>query len=471
MADLRSRIIRPLFRRSSSSSARSTTSAQSTASGHGPLKSRSKVSLVSKAKGTAGSITEAVPEEDQQLYDRYREGSADSPSLPRLTDPLAGVSTSTEQIDSLPLSSQSTQRPIGPDETPRATFGGSEPSSAPPLVTVQHPTQEDVVSPVAQEEDTSSCADELDTTRQEQRRGTGRRGGEQGSTGASEDENGQQQEASLSASRAMSGQQALPLPAYDVDKVRRGSIGYFAADSSNLSPSSHPSSGMRRKLWVKRPGTAPTLITVYEDDLVDDAKDAILRKYGNSLGRSFDSPDVTLHIHPRVSGGRPTTAGTNDRSEQRVLGPEEPLARTLDAYFPDGQTINEALTIEVPTKRTPRHSPMAHYGPGAHNQHSYAYYVPHPADDNRPPEHGGGYFPPVPVVVNASPKLAAGATGASGSAVAPHAMSILNTGHVPPLPSPRAMALRQQAAQWPRHTRQNTSSPTSFNVPGQIGQC
>ncbi|CRK17397.1 hypothetical protein BN1723_011280 [Verticillium longisporum] len=54
-----------------------------------------------------------------------------------------------------------------------------------------------------------------------------------------------------------------------------------------------------RKIWVKRAGASATLITINEDDLVDDVRDMILKKYTNSLGRHFDAPDLTLRIFPR----------------------------------------------------------------------------------------------------------------------------------------------------------------------------
>nr|AAR30132.1 putative two-component response regulator SSK1p [[Gibberella] fujikuroi var. moniliformis] len=60
-----------------------------------------------------------------------------------------------------------------------------------------------------------------------------------------------------------------------------------------------------RKIWVKRPHASPTLVTVNEDDLVDDVRDMILRKYSNSLGRSFDSPDgyfPSVAAHPGAVG-------------------------------------------------------------------------------------------------------------------------------------------------------------------------
>src|SRR4051794_31015466 len=95
----------------------------------------------------------------------------------------------------------------------------------------------------------------------------------------------------------------------------------------------------KRKVWVKRPGSSPTQVFFGPDDLVDDARDVILKKYANSLGRSFDSPDVTLKIITRDSGN-------NNASNERTLGPEEHMGNTLDAAYPSGQTIEEALIID-----------------------------------------------------------------------------------------------------------------------------
>ncbi|KAJ9619800.1 Two-component response regulator SSK1p [Taxawa tesnikishii (nom. ined.)] len=109
---------------------------------------------------------------------------------------------------------------------------------------------------------------------------------------------------------------------------------------------------LHRKIWVKRAGASPTMVSIREDDLVDDVRDMILKKYANSLGRSFDSPDVILRIVSRAESQR-------DQVKERMLGPEEEMCRTLDAYYPGGQTVDEALIIDVPQRRTPRPSPRA----------------------------------------------------------------------------------------------------------------
>ncbi|KAK3996266.1 response regulator mcs4 [Cladorrhinum sp. PSN332] len=207
-----------------------------------------------------------------------------------------------------------------------------------------------------------------------------------------------------------------------------------------------------RKIWVKRLGGSPTLVTINEEDLVDDVRDMILRKYSNSLGRQFDAPDLVLKIIPR-----------EQQRQDRILGPEEPMARTLDAYFPGGQTVEEALLIDVPQRRlSPRSSPRS--GP-PHAQHLTSVVW---GEDVRPTETGTDYFGPGAV---ANVPVTVAGPNANGTTQAPHSISVLSTGQIPQIPSPggtRGKNYRDRPER-PRLGRQHTSSPTILNVIGAGG--
>ncbi len=228
----------------------------------------------------------------------------------------------------------------------------------------------------------------------------------------------------------------------EVPPVSRTSLLEFLTNKG-LSPISP--NMVTRKIWVKRPNASATLVTINEDDLVDDVRDMILKKYANSLGRSFDAPDVTLRICPR------------EPRQERTLGPEEPMCRTLDAYFPGGQTVDEALIVDVPLRRTPKPSPRS-VAPAGYYQ-----------EDLRPGETGSDYFPPMPVPMIPSPNLPTsvpvsasnGSTSGSHHSNASHAISVLTTGHVPNLPSPGGSRRHYPR---PRAARQHTSSPTIMSA-------
>lgn len=202
---------------------------------------------------------------------------------------------------------------------------------------------------------------------------------------------------------------------------------------------------LTRKIWVKRPNSSATLVTINEEDLVDDVREMILRKYANSLGRNFDAPDVTLKICPRGEHARDHSRDhSREHRHERILGPEEPMARTLDTTFPGGQTVHEALIIDVPVRPTPRQSPRA-----------TLYYH----DEVRPSESGTDYFPPMPVTLVPSPHHQNGVSlPASASSSIPHSMSVIGTGHIPNLPSPG----RKYSAR-PRVSRVTSSSPPVNN--------
>jgi osomolarity two-component system response regulator SSK1 len=219
---------------------------------------------------------------------------------------------------------------------------------------------------------------------------------------------------------------------------------------------------LSRKVWVKRPHQAATIVLIKEDDMVDEAKEAILSKYRNQLHRHFDAPDITIRISTR---GGPV---------ERILNPDEFLCRTLDSHYPGGQSVDEALLIDVPSRRTPRPSPRAHHShhAGHHERHAYNsnYYDEGSA---RPHESATDYFPPMPPMNLGQPSpLLTNTSHDSHShdsrrshAAHERAMSVLNTGQVPPLPSPGAVSRRAHLAKQhsrPGNARAHTSSPTTL---------
>lgn len=199
-----------------------------------------------------------------------------------------------------------------------------------------------------------------------------------------------------------------------------------------------------RKIWVKRPGSSATQVAISEDDLVDDVRDMILKKYANSLGRNFDPPDVTLRLVQRKYSARQS-------NHERSLGPEEIVIRLLDMYYPGGQTVEEALIIDVPQRRTPRHSPRM----------PMPYYM---AEGLRPGENQTDYFPIMPAGPS-SPQFPSSYSVASGQTGVhrqnPHAIAILETGQLPDLPSPGSRMTRHSHR--PKFGRQHTSSPTALS--------
>ena len=228
----------------------------------------------------------------------------------------------------------------------------------------------------------------------------------------------------------------------DISPLSRASLLEILTNkgAATMSPST-----VTKKMWVKRPNASATMVTINENDLVDDVREMILRKYANSLGRNFDAPDVTLRICPR------------EPRQERILGPEESMCGTLDTFFPGGQTVDEALIIDVPLRRTPKPSPRS----GA----PIAYYH----EDIRPGEAGSDYFPPMPVPTIPSPNLPTsvpvstmnGSTAGTHHANASHAISVLTTGYVPNLPSPGGSRRHYPR---PRAVRQHTASPTIMSA-------
>lgn len=226
------------------------------------------------------------------------------------------------------------------------------------------------------------------------------------------------------------------------DLLKSESPELLPANPASLEPPPMSAKMQRKKIWVKRPGSSATQVMINEEDLVDDVRDMILKKYANSLGRSFDSPDVTLRIIFRHPSGRHSQT-------ERTLGPEEAVSKTLEMYYPGGQAVEEALIIDVPSKRTPKHSPHL----------AMPYYL---TEDVRPRENGTDYFPPMPPPGQRSPHLPTNisVTSAQGNPhPVPHSISVLTSGHIPNLPSPGGRMPRHSQGR-PKYGRQHTSSPT-----------
>lgn len=400
MGDIRSRL-KPLFRRTTTfSSAKSIES--STGSPTGDKFSPSKTSLLlSKTRKTSAS--EPISEKPEE-----------SPHVP--ITPAA--------IQSQPVGGDSQQTPDTSLETPQSTSLGENC----PGLTLEEPTPEPL----------SSSANPIDETCISE-----------GNLQLLSEQNAHTETASLRPqivprrqSLAHSSQSKFLKTLLESDKAhsQNPNIDYF------VGPPTISANMLHRKIWVKRPGASATLVSINEDDLVDDVRDMILRKYANSLGRNFDAPDVTLRVVPRDHSHRHSQG-------ERTLGPEEPISRTLDAYYPGGQNVDEALVIDVPQRRTPRSSPRV----------PMPYYL---AEDIRPGESGTDYFPQMPAAGQHSPhlpaNLAAGNSGQTGTHHQPiHSIAILNTGQAPPLPSPGSRGTRHpHSAHRPKFSRNHTSSPT-----------
>ncbi|PGH05934.1 hypothetical protein AJ80_08246 [Polytolypa hystricis UAMH7299] len=213
-------------------------------------------------------------------------------------------------------------------------------------------------------------------------------------------------------------------------------------DENSYTPPSLTKEMVHRKIWVKRAMSSPTRVLVSEDDLVDDLRESVLKKYANSLGRSVDAPDILIKVVP-------TDSSRLQGEQERYLSSQEPVGGTIDGYYPEGQTIDDALIVEIPQRRTPKPSPR-----------HVTYYHP---EDLRPGD-GGEYFPPMNIVQasSASAVSASSTTGHVSHHPPVHSMSVLTTGQVPPVPSPgnRGSWHQHQHQHRPKYPRQHTTSPT-----------
>jgi osomolarity two-component system response regulator SSK1 len=217
----------------------------------------------------------------------------------------------------------------------------------------------------------------------------------------------------------------------------------FSSGDQGPSIPAVPQAMVQRRIWVKRPGGSATLVPCMEDAVVDELRDQVIMKYVNSLGRSFDSPDIVIRIAPREGSNRQV-------HPERLLSPEEVLASILDSYYPGGQRIEEALVIDAPSRRTPKPSPR-------HSVYSHHH--------SEPGEHGD-YFPLMPPNPNVGTPSSHPA--AAPATVGAPSISFLSTGSAPLVPSPGSRRTRHH--QRPPLTRHKTNSPTVHTqAPGTTG--
>lgn len=202
-------------------------------------------------------------------------------------------------------------------------------------------------------------------------------------------------------------------------------------DAADSVQESSVSTMVTRKIWVKRPMASATLVTINEEDLVDDVREMILRKYANSLGRQFDAPDLTLRICDR------------EQQTSRTLQPDEHMCKLLDALYPNGQAVDDALLIDIPSRRTPKASP---------SQRFYA--------DDRPHESGNDYFPPYPPPVLSHLAATTSLATPQHNLHFPASTGVMNGNSFQPMPSPGS-ARRVIANNRPNLQRMHTASPGS----------
>ena len=123
------------------------------------------------------------------------------------------------------------------------------------------------------------------------------------------------------------------------------------------------------KVWVRRPNSSPVRIQVpssvsspgftssasgardtprevelTDDFLVDDLREAILKKYPQSLGKNHDSADLSIQIPTRrIINGDESDGSVVEG--QRILRPDESVIKILAEEYPDGQKSEDAWLI------------------------------------------------------------------------------------------------------------------------------
>lgn len=247
-------------------------------------------------------------------------------------------------------------------------------------------------------------------------------------------------------------------------------------------------------MWVKRPGGTATTIIVHDEDLVDDLKTYIIRKYPTSLGRTCDPADINIKHVPSNDHSSNNTTTTNNNSNNNkyhslasspkrvalgsvVLEPDQTVFKILDQYFPNGMNMADAWVIDfIQHQREPSGDKIyvdappagsagsAGPGPSLHSppqaqshvrSQSQDHHLPQPSA--RPPLHSQrsrsedhsteGSRPAVPAVPEPEPQHAHSRAQSA------------SPGH--PSPVPRSQVANRQI----NTVKESTPSPTSATSP------
>ena len=111
-----------------------------------------------------------------------------------------------------------------------------------------------------------------------------------------------------------------------------------------------------KRVWVKRPNATATTVFISENDIVDDFKGLILRKYPTTLARACDPADLVIKcpIPKRNStiilsnADHLGKANLNELSEfdELILQPDESIYRIVEQHFPTGMAMKDAFIID-----------------------------------------------------------------------------------------------------------------------------
>lgn len=205
-------------------------------------------------------------------------------------------------------------------------------------------------------------------------------------------------------------------------------------------PTSFPTVNGNRRVWVCRPGATPTTVLVPAELIVDDLKSVVLAKFPTSLQRTTDPADLAIrlpqsaqppptrlsnsHLAPPASPAlaaaaaateeyrtatsphltsftqalrkkqpakpspltiktpsQPASAATSAVPQPHPLGdplsPDVNVWQLLDAHFPHGMRMEDALVIEGETAQAAQlaHTPPSHHPQAPHPNHQPSHVV------------------------------------------------------------------------------------------------